>query len=282
MSEVLADPFLRIPLIAFAVSAAVCGLLRLVGGARIGPRLAGGGLGVGALIGFVAAAGLPPVPPAVPADAVFYVAAAGIALGLPLDGLAARWEWTAAAIAAVVAAAVWWHLGAPAAFPGLRWLLLWAVPAAAVWLVILFRLQVVAVRPPTAPLLMLLAALGLAAVAAITGATASTLLALALAAATLGFLAWTWPVPRFPFGTAAVLAGGGSLLALAARLMMEGGAAAVAVLVAGLALFADTGVPALPTRREWLRRLAEPLILAGAGLVPVLLAAAVAYVGLHL
>jgi hypothetical protein len=82
-------------------------------------------------------------------------------------------------------------------------------------------------------------ALGVAAVCLLGGSAATAHLAFALAAATVGFMLWNWPVTRYPFGFSALFAGAGSLPLLAGHALLYARASAPALALILLVFLAD-------------------------------------------
>jgi hypothetical protein len=100
-----ADPVGQSVLLPFAVALVVAALLRLAGGSAIGRRTAAFGIGAGFLAAFVFLAEMPAgLSSGTPLGKLFWIAAAGLAMGfvLDLDGSAGRGVAFAAAAAALV------------------------------------------------------------------------------------------------------------------------------------------------------------------------------------
>jgi hypothetical protein len=84
--NLLGDPVGQMAIVPFAVGFLLAVIVRLVGGALWGTRLAAIGIGAGFIVAYyLIHDGIPAFPPAATAQKMFYVAAASIALGFVLD-----------------------------------------------------------------------------------------------------------------------------------------------------------------------------------------------------
>ena len=75
----------RTAIVPFGVAFALALIVRAVGGRGLGHRLAAIGIGAGFFVAYYLIDGIPAFLPAATKDKVFYVAAAGLALGVVLD-----------------------------------------------------------------------------------------------------------------------------------------------------------------------------------------------------
>jgi hypothetical protein len=97
-------------------------------------------------------------------------------------------------------------------------------------------------------------------------------LALALAAATGGFLLWNWPRPRDEFALVGVLGAGGAWLMLVALTMLLTDVQPLALAALGLIFFADEVSRRLPPVEGDLGKLLRPVYLVLVALLPIALA----------
>lgn len=86
MSELFHDPFLQSSLWPLLASALAVGMLGSIAGSR-STRLAAGGMGVAFVALYLLVIGLPALPPPASTGKLFWVAVAGVLLGLIWDGL---------------------------------------------------------------------------------------------------------------------------------------------------------------------------------------------------
>ena len=86
IDNLLGDPLGQTAIVPFAVALALALILRLAGGAQWGHRLAAIGIGAGFFVAYyLIHSGIPAFPPAATGQKAFYVAAVSLALGLVLD-----------------------------------------------------------------------------------------------------------------------------------------------------------------------------------------------------
>ena len=85
-ANLLGDPVGQMAIVPFAVASALTLIVRLAGGAGLGHRLAALGIGAGVIVAYyLIHNGIPAFPPPATNQKVFYVMAAGLALGLIID-----------------------------------------------------------------------------------------------------------------------------------------------------------------------------------------------------
>jgi hypothetical protein len=255
-------------LLPLAAAALLAGLIRLAGGAGRGARLADSAVGLAFLLAFIALFGSLPVLGHPPHALIAETAALGTALGLILT-LAGRDGRIAAIVAPL--ALVLWRYGL--ALPHLPWgALLPAIAFAAGGVAVMRQLQASTGRGAVPMVLSGVAALGLAGIAAFFAAEGVMRLALALAAALAGFLAWNWPSPRWPLGPAGWLAVGGALLAMALSLGGESLLSLVPLSLLALVFFVEPAAARLGAGSGLIGRALAPVVLAFTAAVPALAA----------
>ena len=229
------------------------------------------------MLTYAVTAGLPGIPTAGAAHKVFYLSVAGLVLGAVIDAEElGAWTRRVAVIVLPLLGLVWMVgplANLPAVLPD-RMLVLGLFGAAVVVLLRLTRSEGSAV---TAPVHLAVAAAGVAAVAWYAGTYFAVQVGTALAAATLGFLVWNWPVYRYPPGAALLLGIGMPALALAAQLLLYDGAPWGALAVLLLVFFSDwiAGVIRLGGGR--VARAVRPLLTAVVGALVVAASGLVAY-----
>lgn len=278
MDVISGNPIVQSALIAFAVGAVLTGVLGLTLGRRIA-WLPGTAIGLGVLLAFYLAYDrIPGFPPRGSTNKMFYLALAGLLVGLVVD-VAPRRRWVPWAIIAIGAVAIPWWIG----LPRLRdpsfglFAALVAIPLGT--LVVTGQAWRVATAADAraglhAAILIGSLAAGFAPLA-LFGASAATFeMSLAVATTAAGFAVWNWPKARY-----AVAASG--LLPAAAGLA---GAASTTVLITqklpwpGLVVL--VGVPFAPAIARRLPGAAStavaPLVVAA---VAVAIAALAVYVG---
>ncbi|MCP5371467.1 MAG: hypothetical protein H6907_06990 [Hyphomicrobiales bacterium] len=288
MPSFLEHPLTWAVALPFMVAALGIWVLRRAGGGRAA-GLAGAAVGAGYLLALVTAGGLPPFPPPAGVGALFYLVALGLVLGMVLDHfrdrpLVASPLLRVLLLGAHVLLCAWWSLGAPLAGAGTARILSQGLPLALGGLVVALRLRHVAAQaaPAHPAIMVMVAALGLAALAALADSPPATGIAIALAAAVAGHLAWNWPGEREPFSDSVLFVAAGALVVLAVRVGWHTATPLWALPVLAMAFFADT-----PAQRLWLRwrRVPEPFypfVLLAVCLVSLALAAAIAWVGVDM
>lgn len=263
-------------LLAFGGGVLSTALLRLIGGAGTGARIAGVGLPIGFLTAWSWFAGFD-FPPEGTFGLIAYIALGGLCLGIILDAMAVRKWPRLMTTVCFVGFCVWLALGSPDRMPGTPVtrieLVLAAVILVVSWLGLLTRLKAdhVPGRGADGVMLILLLGLGLGLIAlqAEAQAVAGPCLALAMAAA--GTLTVVWPM-RLPLPLSAAYGGGGAVLGLAQSLAGSRPGTVVPLLVLSLILFVGPTARRLP-KAIW----CSPLWFFLLGLLPVGLATLLAY-----
>ena len=265
------------------VAIVATGILRLAWAREKGPILANAAAGAAFVLTYAVTAGLPGIPTAGAAHKIFYLSVAGLVLGAILD--AEEWgTWMRRVVVVVLPLlGLVWIAGPLANTPGPppdQNLVLGLFAAAVIVLLRLTRTEGSAL---TAPVHLAVASAGLAAVALYAGTFFAVQVGTALAAATVGFLVWNWPVYRYPPGGALLLAIGMPALALAAQLLLYDGAPWGALAVLLLVFFSDWiaggirlgGGRVAYAVRPLLTAVVGALVVAASGLVAYLQSAAV-------
>ena len=264
--------------IPFGVSLAIAGGLRLALGPERGALVAG----LGILIGFAAAWNWLLLAPWVPFDAlsrVMHIAIGGVVLGLALDFIEVRRLWFVGLVTAYALGSIWATLtGAilgPPPEESAGWLRFGLFCAA--WLIMLARLSILKREGPTTLVFVFMFALGLGLVGQMSGEGAAAATAYCLAAALGGYLVLVW-VLALPVGHVTVLGGSGAVLALAMALVEPGSETVlIALAFLFLVLFADGTARRLPLGPAALRPAFYPLALLAVALLPVSIAATIAF-----
>ena len=260
-------------LLPFLGAVAATGLLRLVGGASLGPRLAGAGAAAGFLLAYAAVVGARGLPVPFGDHKILTLALLGMLAGILIDSEGWGGKWQRVVVIALGVSALGWIIGPEAlrTDPGPERNLLVAYVAGAI--LVFVRITRVAGSAGTAPIQLAVAATGIAIVATGGGASGVGYLGLALAAATFGFVAWNVPDVRFAPGPALVLGVATPLLAMAGQLLVDEDASPVALALLLLVFFS-----------EWIAghikisggKITRPIVLAFSGLLVVALAVGVA------
>jgi hypothetical protein len=273
----LDDPLVQSSLVPLAAAFAWVGLVRFVLRGESRALLAGAAVGLAFLVAHALIVGLPPLPPRASGHKVFYLAAAGLVVGLGLDLASPRRAVADAVCAAFAVVAVAWlgwpRLAAGVDAVGAARLLLVAAAAAFV----LVRLHRLTGTDPS-PVVMLLVTAVAAAAVAVLGRSASIGQGMgAIAAAAGGVMLWNWPRARDRSGGALVLGGGGALVALAAQSALYTPAPVAALLLALPLFFADRLAGRLHPSAGGGSDALATLIVAGLAALPAAVAVAIAY-----
>lgn len=275
--SLFANPLVQSAVLPLLVAVVATALLRLVGGAGRGPLLAGAAIALGFLAAYLTIAGVPLWPPRASDQKLAYVVVAGVFLGLLLDIMRPPELWQRAGIVLAAAVAVLWlaepRLRSPETAMLVRVALLWLGVSVA-----LLRLSGMRARGSDAGATLLVVAAGLAPIAFFGASISVAQYAGALAAATGGFLLWSWPLSHYRFGQAGVLGAGGVLAAVVVIMALYTRASTMALALLLAAFFADLAARRVPLPGGTLKRLLGPISLALLGAVPVGLAVLVAYV----
>ncbi len=244
MIDTLNDPFVQSSVLPLAAGAVAVGLLRLAGGAGAGRRLAAGGIALAFLGVFAFVVGLPAFPPPSSMGRLFWCAVAGTVLGLAADAANLRGAKATALTGVWLLASLAW-LTLPALSSAGSALVAVPLLAAGAWIVF-GRVPAGQAGPATSGAVLLALALAVGGTALIGSSASLAQAALALAAATGGFLLWNWPVERHAWEVSGRV-GFGILLLVAAALAFFTQARVEVLLLAVPALFVDRLRGRLPT-----------------------------------
>jgi hypothetical protein len=260
------------------VALATGGVLRLVAGSDYGARMAG----LSILFGFAAAWNwllLTPWVPFDPLSRVIHIAIGGFLIGLALDMSQVRRAWSIAGAAIFTLGSVWATISGgllgPAPDDAGGWLRL--IIYLGLWFGLMSRLKGLSSEGPSAPATCFMLAIGLALVGQMSGEGAIAAAAYCLAAAFAGYLILSW-VLALAVGNALVLGGGGAILGLLMALADPASKASVIALSCLLLVpFADGTAKRLPLGPGAFRPALYPLALMVVAVLPVSLAAVVAF-----
>jgi hypothetical protein len=264
--------------IPFGVALAVGGALRLALGSERNSRAGA----IAILIGFAAAwHWLLPLP-WVPVDAasrIVHIAIGGFLLGLVLSLVQPGLKVQIACAAVFAIGSIWATLtgallGAPPDEAG-GWIRL--VLYALVWGAVFKRMYTLQPEGPSLLAIAFMLALGLGLAGQMSGDGQTAAAAYCLAAAVLGYLLLAW-VLALPLGLTAVFGIGGSLLAVLMALAAPGAPTSpIALALLLLVPLADGTAKRLPLGPAALRPATYPLALMGVALLPIAIAATVAF-----
>ena len=218
MEDAAIDALINTAIAPLLAALVLTGILRFAFGARLGPLLAGGAIGIAFSAGYVLRLGLPDFPPAAALQKLLFVALIGVGLGFIADILGAvekfRLPMTLVWPALIVAWLGWREMLDYSSEIGVTMAVSWAFGT-----LIIIRLTGQPEEAKSAPALMLLfAAIGLGILALLGGSAGIAQLAAGLASAVAGYLLWNWPRARYPLSAMGALGGGGVLLGLAVNL----------------------------------------------------------------
>lgn len=273
MEELPSQALLMGVALPLAAAMVLTGAIRFALGRTVGANLAAAAIGGTFLITYAALNGWPEFPPRSGSQILPYVVLFGLVLGTVIDllrlpmltrGLVYVWP------AVIVGWIGWRQLNTLDVVPLLT--------LAALWLggvIAMLGLD----RPPgpatAAPVMLLAASVG-AAVIAFVGAAASQAQFLGvLAAAIGGFLLWNWPVARFAFGSAAVMAGGGAFIAIAGVIVLFSEASQLAMVFILPVFLAGKAVRGTQIGT---RPMLGPIVIGCIGLAPVVVAIGLAVI----
>lgn len=264
--------------IPFGVALATGGALRLAAGPDRGARLAG----LSILFGFAAAWNWLLLTPWVPVDAlsrVIHIAIGGFVIGFALDLVQPRRSWAIGLSAVYALGSVWSAISggllgaAPDEAGGWLRLVFYLI----LWFGLISRLNTLKDEGPSSLAICLMLSLGLGLVAQMSGEGAIAAAAYCLMAALAGYLALAW-ILALAIGNAVILGSGGAVLGLAIALIDPGSkASAIAILCLILVPFADGTAKRLPLGPSAFRPALYPLALMVVALLPVALAAVIAF-----
>lgn len=242
--DALNDPFLQSSVLPLLAALVVVGLLRLAGGGIAGRRLAAGGIALTFLGVYAFVIGVPAFPPPSSMGRLFWCAVAGVAVGLAADAAGVKGAKASALIGLWLLGSLAW-LMLPALSSAGEALIAVPLLAAGAW-VTFGRLPAGAEGPATSGAVLLALALAVGGTALVGSSASLAQAALALAAATGGFLLWNWPIERHVWGVSGRV-GFGILLLLTTALAFFTQARAEVLLLAVPAFFVDRLRGRLPT-----------------------------------
>lgn len=226
----LTDPLIATLAVPAVLTIALALILRLIGGAGAGARIASFGLPVAVVVSIAILPGLSPTPPVSALEKLVWLAAVGGLLGVLIDLV------TQARLIAGIVAFVWPLLA-------VLWLsgidldtaadsALYRVGEASVVAgLFLARLHQIGDTNLNGPIVTAVIAAGLGVLAMVTGPGYGATLGVPMAAAGFGWLVCNWPNRRLPFGAAGEIGAGGVTLALAAVMVHQGKVPVVLVLL---------------------------------------------------
>lgn len=297
IAELLNDLVVQTAVLPLVAGLLAPGMLRLAGGATIGPRWAAAGPGLAFLAIFLLIIGWPGFLPNAAIPKLGWAVALGLGIGLWLDARPrSRRLRGLAGLGGLLLAGGWmlWPLlRAPTWDDGLRLLGVMAV-VLLVWprlnsgLNSSLRGTLAAERdtPAASPdsetpvlpaTLVLMAAIAVGGVALVGASASLAQLAFALAACTGGLLLWNWPQPRHGYGVAALWAGAGTLCLLILALIFFTQAQAVALLAAVPLFFAGHLARFCPLPANAFGRALAPVVTGILALIPALAAIGLAF-----
>ncbi|GEM_PF-1160096 len=264
--------------IPFGVALATGGALRLAAGPERGARVAG----LCILFGFAAAWNWLLLTPWVPVDAlsrVIHIAIGGFVIGFALDLIQPKRSWGVGLSVVYAIGSVWSTISGgllgPAPSEAGGWLRL--VLYLSLWFGLIRRLNVLRSEGPSGLVICVMLSLGLGLVAQMSGEGSIAAVAYCLVAALAGYLALSW-ILALAIGNAVVLGGGGAVLGVAMALLEPSSqASAVALLCLILVPFADGTAKRLPLGPSAFRPALYPLALMVIALLPISLAAIMAF-----
>jgi hypothetical protein len=269
-SMVLFGPELFIPLaLSAGIGATATAVLRLGLGESLGRVLAGLGLGLGILFGWLVVIGFK-LPPNSLIEVMVHGLLGAVVLGGVLQGSSLRIRWLGWLLAAYAAFCVWAALGRPTMWSGFG-LLVGAGLLATGWAVVLVRLYVIGRREDAEAWGVVISlAGGIALIAWAAGSRGLVAPALIVMAAGVGAACVAIPL-RLPFGLLALTSSGGALMWLVQALAVPRPTLTAPLAIAALGLFAGTTGRRLPLGARM-----GPLWSAVLAIVPALLAALLA------
>jgi len=206
------DPMIQSSLLPLGLSFLLSGIIRLLLGRHLGPRMANVAVGLSFLTLIFMVQGIM-FPPASSTHKLPYLVLIAIVLGAACDAKALTTRSQLLLFAGYLGAALWW-------LNQTRWnsadnLLLFKVGA--IYLLGVFiaaRLLALRGQRLTPVLMLLFASAGLGVLALFGASALLTTLGFVLAAALGGFALWNWPKHRYPLGGGIIFAGAGGLMLL--------------------------------------------------------------------
>jgi hypothetical protein len=267
----LSHPLTQTAVLPLAAGAIGAGVLRLIAGPSLGPRVAAAAVVIALLASYVATLGLPPWPPRAAIHKIAYVAALGGIAGIVL-ALLPRLRGQAAplALAGIAATVIWLGWNRITDFgPNAETLKVLGVAIAGY--VVLYRSLADAGDGQGESVNALVHACGAGAIALIGNSAALAQLCFAAAAAIGGFLLWNWPKARFAYAPVAAFGATGAVVAMTLQMSMFTRASAPALMLLGVVAFADVFARPLQPSGGTLAPAARPII---QGLVAAVVAGA--------
>ena len=232
----LTDPLIATLAVPVLVTVAVALLMRLLGGAGTGARIAAFGIPVGLIVAVALLPGLAPTPPVTVMEKLVWLAAAGGLVGILIEML------TQTRFISVLLAFFWpflavvWTSGidvtaiisgeTPAHHFPYR-----VFEVSAVAGLIVGRMHQIAEVELCAPVALIVIAAGLGVLGLVTGPGYAWAIGLPLAAAGLGWVVCNWPNRRLPFGAPGEIGGSAVAIALAAVMVYQARVPVVLVLL---------------------------------------------------
>lgn len=232
----LTDPLIATLVVPVLVTVAAALLLRLIGGAGTGARIADFGIPVGLIVAVALLPGLAPTPPVTMMEKLVWLAAAGGLVGLLVE-MVTQTRFISALLAFFwpFLAVVWTSgIDVTAIISG-------ETPAhqfpyrvfevSAVAGLIVGRMHQIAEIELCAPVALTVIAAGLGVLGLVTGPSYAWAIGLPLAAAGLGWVICNWPNRRLPFGSPGEIGGSAVAIALAAVMVYQAHLPVVLVLL---------------------------------------------------
>jgi hypothetical protein len=256
----LNDPLVQTALLPLAVGAGGAGLLRVLAGPGLGPRIAVAAAVLALLASYVATLGLPPWPPRAAIHKIAYIAALGVAIGFVLALMPKlRGQAAPLALAGVVAAVLWLGWNRLGEF-GANGPTLATAGVAFAGYVVLYRTLGEAGDGQSEGVNALVHAFGAGAIALIGNSASLAQLSFATAAALGGFMLWNWPKARFAFGPVGAFGATGAVVAMTLQMAMFTRASTSALMLLGLVAFADFLARPLQPTGGAMAKAARPLV----------------------
>jgi hypothetical protein len=273
----IGDPIFQAAILPLAAAFVLTGLLRAAGREVRGRILAGGAVAIAFLIAYLVLLGLPDWSPVDPIDKVAYIALGALVIGAVTDliGLPVQIKYALILVIPLFGLA-WVAEPQIRESPGLIGLLTLVLLFAANG-VATYRLTLHEGSDITPSVYLGAGAAGLGLIGLFADANPLYHLAFALAAATVGFALWNWPVNRFA-PSATLLVGAGSILVgLAGSLVLYSGASRVAMVALILVFFSDKFVETVRLGSGRVGTALRPLAVVLASAVIVLASAAIGF-----
>jgi hypothetical protein len=270
------DLLVQSAFIPFAVALVSAGILRFVAGSMHGPAMAGAAICLAFLTGYVLVFGPPAYWPPSAAQKLFFIAIVGGILGMSLDlSRESRPITLFVGALAPALAALWlgWSRLLALDWADIATLILVAVAGGGV----LTELYSKNVQPADSAVKLLIAAFSLAIVSLIGASASYAQLAGILAAATVGFGFWLWPVARCRFAASAVFGGGLVFISMVGAISVFTTASKPALGLLLPIFFADRALGRFDTGIHRLNQAIKPVLLGIIALIPAIAAVGLAH-----